>query len=110
MKINLPYGEKNLTLSLSDSLDITIVEPFFLPAIEEPRIAVRKSLRTPKNSPALTNLIQPDDQVGIIFNDITRPVPNRLILPEILAEIAHVPRKNILLFNAIQDTYISLPS
>jgi len=101
MKINLPYGEKKLTLSLSDSFDITIVEPVFVPAISEPRTALRKSLHAPMNSPALTKLIHADDQVAIIFSDITRPVPNRLILPEILAEIAHVPKENILLFNAL---------
>jgi len=101
MKIDLPYGEKNLTLSLSDAFDISVVEPVFVPATAEPRAAVRKALRTPINSPALKKLIDPDDRVAIIFSDITRPVPNKLILPEILAEIAHVPKENILLFNAL---------
>ncbi len=101
MKIDLPYGEKNLTLSLSDAFDISVVEPVFVPAITEPRAAVRKALRTPINSPALKKMIDPDDQVAIIFSDITRPVPNKLIFPEILAEIAHVPKENILLFNAL---------
>jgi len=101
MKIDLPYGEKNLTLSLSDAFDISVVEPVFFPAIAEPRAAVRKALRKPINSPALKKLVHPDNRVAIIFSDITRPVPNGLILPEILAEIVHVPTENILLFNAL---------
>ena len=101
MKIELPYGESKLSLNLPDSFDVSVVEPLFVPALLEPRAAVRKSLRSPINSPALTKLVRPNDRVGIIVSDITRPVPNRLILPEVLAEMAHVPKQNIILFNAL---------
>lgn len=101
MLIQMPYGKNKLNVSLSDSFDISIIEPFFLPAIPEPRAAIRETLQAPINLPSLSKLIQPDDRVGIIFSDITRPTPNWLILPEILAEIAYVPKKNILLFNAL---------
>jgi len=101
MLIQMPYGKNKLNVSLSDSFDISIIEPFFVPAIPEPRTAIRETLQAPINSPALSKLIQPDDRVGIIFSDITRPTPNWLILPEILAEIAYVPKQNILLFNAL---------
>ena len=101
MLIHLPYGEKKLAVNLSDTFDISIIEPVFVPAIPEPRIAIRESLQAPINSPALSKLVQPADRVGIIFSDITRPTPNWLILPEILAEIAHVPKQNIVLFNAL---------
>ncbi|HEY60885.1 MAG TPA: nickel-dependent lactate racemase [Anaerolineae bacterium] len=97
----MPYGKKNLKVSLSDSFCISIIKPSFVPAIPKPRTAIRKALKTPINSPALSELIQPDDRVGIVFSDITRPVPNWLILPEILAEIGYVPKQNILLFNAL---------
>ena len=101
MQIRMPYGKNNLNVSLSDSFDISIIKPSFIPAIPEPRTAIRKVLKTPINSPALSELIQPDDRVGIIFNDITRPTPNWLILPEILAEIPYAPKQNIILFNAL---------
>ena len=45
--------------------------------------------------------MRPDDRIGIVFSDITRPTPNRLILPVVLAELSHVPRAHITLFNAI---------
>ena len=101
MNFQMPYGERKLNLNLSDSLNVLAIEPIFVPAIPEPQTAIRESLQAPFNSPALSKLIQADDRVGIIFSDITRPTPNWLILPEILAEIAHVPRQNIILFNAI---------
>lgn len=101
MLIQLPYGEKKLSLSLPDSYDISIIEPTFVPAIPAPRTAIRRALQAPTNLPALSKLVQPDDRVGIIFSDVTRPMPNCLILPEILAEIAHVPPQNIILFDAL---------
>jgi nickel-dependent lactate racemase len=96
MIIQMPYGENKLKLSLPDSFDILTIEPIFVPALPEPQTAIRESLRDPINSPPLSKRIKPEDRVGIIVSDITRPTPNWLILPEILAEIAHVPRQNII--------------
>jgi nickel-dependent lactate racemase len=39
--------------------------------------------------------------VGIVFNDITRPTPDHLMLPAILDELPYIPRENIILFNAL---------
>jgi len=39
--------------------------------------------------------------VAIVFSDITRATPNHLIIPAILAELPHVPAKNIVLCNAL---------
>jgi nickel-dependent lactate racemase len=101
MKINMPYGDKKVTVNLSDSFDISIIEPKFLPAIPEPIKAIHESLLDPIFSPTLSRLIQLEDRIGIVFSDITRPLPNRLILPEILAELSDVPAQNIIFFNAL---------
>jgi nickel-dependent lactate racemase len=101
MIIPLPYGNTLLNLNLPDSYNLSIIEPKFIPAIKNPQAAIRESLQNPFCSPALSKLVKPNEKVGIIVNDITRPTPNQLILPEILAEIAHVPKRNILFFNAL---------
>jgi nickel-dependent lactate racemase len=36
-----------------------------------------------------------------VFNDITRPTPDHLMLPAVLDELPHVPTENITLFNAL---------
>ncbi len=46
-------------------------------------------------------MVSASDTVAIIFSDITRPTPNHLILPVILAELGHVPIQNIILCNAL---------
>ncbi len=101
MRIKLAYGKAGLDIDLPDEWDVTMVEPRFVPALADPAVAVAAALRAPIASPALRDRVRPADKVGIIFSDITRPTPHHLILPAMLAELAHVPRENITLFNAL---------
>jgi lactate racemase len=101
MKINLAYGKSGLVVNLSDEWDVTIIEPTFVPQVPDPGAALTSALRNPVNSQPLHRFVNAEDRVGIIFSDITRPTPNHLLIPALLAELKHVPRKNITLFNAL---------
>jgi len=101
MKINLAYGKTGLEVELADELDVTVVEPEFVPGLSDPEAALREALEAPIEAPPLRDVVKADDRVGIVFSDITRPTPNHLILPAVLEELAHVPRENITLFNAL---------
>lgn len=101
MNIKLAYGKTGLQIELPDERDVTVVEPRFLPGLPDPGTALRQALRTPIASSPLHDLVKPSDRVGVVFSDITRPTPNHLILPAVLDELAHVPRANITLFNAL---------
>ncbi len=101
MKINLAYGTSGLPLELADDLDVTVVEPRFVAALPDPASALGAVLAAPLGMPPLSDLVLADSRVGVVFSDITRPVPHRDILPAVLAELAHVPRENITLFNAL---------
>lgn len=101
MKINLTYGKNGLLIELPDELHATIIEPAFVPGIPNPQEALISALRYPNGSPALNQLVNKKDRVGIIFSDITRPTPNHMLLPAVLSELKHIPRENIILFNAL---------
>lgn len=101
MKVTLAYGKSGLILNMPDDWRATVVEPKFVPAVPDPTAALRQALQSPINSPPLAELVKPTDRVGIIFNDITRPTPDHLIIPALLAELEHVPRQNVTLFNAL---------
>ncbi len=101
MIVQLPYGEKYLAVTLPDDCHATLIEPVFAPPLDDPARALSEALRYPIRSSSLTSLAQPGDRVGIIFNDITRPTPSRLILSAILQELGHIPKENITLFNAL---------
>jgi len=102
MLVHLPYGKRKIAVNLPDSCDSFIVEPLFSPPLTDPENALLKALEDPIGSLPIRNIIQPTDHVGIIFNDITRPTPNSLILHTILQELsAIIPRDHITLFNAL---------
>jgi lactate racemase len=101
MIIHLPYGRNSLEVQLLDTLDISVIEPVFVPGIPEPTAALRSALSTPLGSLPLAEQIHPHERVGIIFNDITRATPNSLILHAILDQLAPLPHEQITLFNAL---------
>ncbi|MCU0510569.1 MAG: nickel-dependent lactate racemase [Anaerolineae bacterium] len=101
MRVKLAYGKTGLEIDLPDAWDVTVVEPRFVPALPDPAAALAAALRSPIAGPALRDRVRATDRVGLIFSDITRPTPHHLILPAVLAELAHVPRENVTLFNAL---------
>lgn len=101
MIIKLAYGKTGLDLELSDELNVTLVEPAYVPGLPDQKAALRGALQAPIQGPPLRDRVRPEDKVGVLFSDITRPTPNHLILPAVLDELAHVPRENITLFNAL---------
>ena len=68
-----------------------------MPIVPEPRRAVQKALLSPSSGPSLKMVARNKESACILICDITRPVPNGLLLPEIVSELmtAGVPRTSI---------------
>lgn len=99
MKVHLAYGKEGLTVELPDK-NVTVVEPQYVPGLPDERSALVGSLRSPIGCPPLTELLTSGDTVAISFCDITRPMPNKRVLPVLLEEIERVvPRARITLVN-----------
>jgi lactate racemase len=99
MKVTLAYGKDGLTVELPDR-HVTVVEPQHVPGVPDEPAALEYALRQPVGSPALEQVLRPDDTVAISFCDITRPMPNDRVLPVLLREIERViPRRQIVLVN-----------
>ncbi len=101
MRLTLAYGKTGLPLELDDALDVTVVEPVYVPALPDPAAAVRRALASPLGSPPLRDLVRPGTRVGVVFSDITRPAPNPLLLGAVLEVLDAVPGLEIVLFNAL---------
>jgi nickel-dependent lactate racemase len=101
MRVKLAYGKTGLDVELADELNVTVVEPKYVTALPDSKAALRLALNQPIAAPPLRELVQSSDRVGIVFCDITRPAPSHLMVPAVLNELAHVPRENIILFNAL---------
>ena len=85
MKIKLDYGKTGLDVNLPDSLNVDVVQPRYKEGLPDQAKAVNEALLRPIESKPLRDLVRQTDTVGIVFNDITRPTPYRIILPVILA-------------------------
>ena len=101
MRIKLAYGKTGLPLELDGSLNVTVVEPKFVPALADPAAAVRAALEAPMGSPPLREVVRPGTRVGVVFSDITRPAPNPLLLGAVLEVLDAVPGVEVTLFNAL---------
>ncbi len=99
VNIKLSYGRKGLDITLPEE-GLTIIEPEFVPGLSDERKAFIDSLDHPIGSPPLKELIKAKDTVAIVFSDITRPVPNRKIIPWLLEVLSGVSKDRIILINA----------
>ena len=82
MNINLLCGRGHVPLSLPDSVIVAETRPHPVPAA--PMDAVRSSLEQPINSRPLLELARGRRSACVVVSDLTRPVPNRVILPVIM--------------------------
>lgn len=97
----LAYGKGKLALELDTSWQVDIIEPHFTPAIADLPSAIRDALKNPIGKPPLAEWIAPEDTVGIILNDITRPAINPVLFQALLTELAFLPVENITIFIAL---------
>ena len=102
MQVHMDYGRQGLDVQLDDSWDVTLIEASHPPELPDPQAALQQALLHPMDSPPLAELVKPGGRVGIIFSDITRPMPRRQVIQALLAELNRVvPDENITLFNAL---------
>ena len=102
MKIPLLYGKKGLELDLPDDVRPTIIRKHPMTPLEDPLLAIRNALEHPAGSPSLSRLASGKKNACILICDITRPVPNGLLLPPIIKTLtaAGISRRDILILVA----------
>ena len=69
-----------------------VVVPVEEPALDDEAAAITGALRRPLTGPPLGELVRlrPGARVAVVFPDLTRPMPNRTVLPPLLAELERV--------------------
>jgi nickel-dependent lactate racemase len=102
MRITLDYGRTGLTVNLPDA---QITGPLTLRPVQplaNPQAMIAEALRNPIGTRPLADLARGRGNACIIICDVTRPVPNRLLLPPVLQTLEEqgVPRRDILILIA----------
>lgn len=88
MHVRLKYGEDGLDLEFPETSNfVGVLYPKEPEPISAPEIAVQKSLLNPVASEPLKELSRGKNDAVIVISDITRPVPNALLLPIIIQNL-----------------------
>ena len=93
----MKYGRSEIRVDVPDHNLADVLTSQEFPPIDNPERAILDALESPIDSPALSELAKNRESATIVISDITRPVPNKLILPPILKIIEDqgVPRDKI---------------
>jgi nickel-dependent lactate racemase len=87
MQLDLNYGRGHYPLELPDHWDVTVIRKPAMPLEQDPASAVRRALMQPVAARALAQEARGLKSACILICDITRPVPNGLLLPEIIRQL-----------------------
>jgi nickel-dependent lactate racemase len=97
MKIDLLYGRKGLLTDLPEEVRAHVIRKHPMPLLPDPGSAVRRALEKPVGCAPLLELARGQGNACILICDITRLVPNGLILPPLVESLARagIVRENI---------------
>lgn len=103
MRVEMAFGKSGLPLELPEAAEgagvpkWTVLEPRWAAPLEDEPGAIEAALDAPAAGPALEDLARGRGTVAISVCDITRPAPNRVTLPPVLARLerAGIARENI---------------
>src|SRR4051794_20942649 len=97
MLITLDYGKTGLQVEIPDgNLEAVLcLKP--VSAVADPEPAIERALADPIGTPPLAELARGKRSACVVISDVTRPVPNRVLLPPILRTLqaAGIPREGI---------------
>lgn len=87
MDLNLGFGEKIVRVDIDDNNLLGVLEPNRLDLDLTGQEEVRRAIREPIGTQRLKDIVKNDEKIVIITSDITRPMPSKVVLPEILNEL-----------------------
>ncbi len=88
MRLELDYGRSGLEVELPDDRLAGVLQTRDAQPLDDPQDAIRHALQNPTGSAPLVELARGKASACVVICDITRPVPNQQILPEILATLS----------------------
>ena len=103
MKINIPYGKTNVSISIPDKNLLGVLHPKRSRIKKSESRIIKDAILNPMGCCRLKDLVSPKETIGIVVPDLTRRCPRELILPILLDELKKggIEDKDITIFMAI---------
>jgi nickel-dependent lactate racemase len=97
MKIKIDYGKSRLWIDVPEKNLVKILSMKDSQPIDNPITSVKKVLESPIGSLPFAQLARGKKSACIVICDITRPVPNKILLPPLLSTLEEngIQRENI---------------
>jgi len=97
MDVRMAYGKNGITARIPDENTVGVIHMNPVTPLADPEAAARRALCEPIGGRPLSEIARNRSSAVVVISDITRPVPNPLILPPILEtlEQAGIPRNQI---------------
>jgi nickel-dependent lactate racemase len=86
VRVDLAYGRHGTSVEVPDSADVIL--PVDEVALPDEDGSIRAALARPLAGQSLSILAEGAHRVAVVFPDLTRPMPNRTVLPPLLDELA----------------------
>ena len=101
-EVKLLYGKNGIKLNIKDDWNANIIRKPLMPIINDISDEVNKAINNPINSLSIDKISSKGQSVCILVCDITRPVPNKLFLKQIILKFinAGISTDNILIIIA----------
>ncbi len=97
MQVQLAFAKEGLAVDLPEGYDYQVLECPVVAPLPDPVAAIESALDRPVAGPPIEQLAAGKRTAAISVCDITRPAPNRIVLPPLIAQLekAGVPRSGI---------------
>ena len=97
MRIHLAYGRAGLDVDIPDRNLAGVLSMRGAPAVADAELEVRRSLEQPLGGKPLRELAAGKRSACIVVCDVTRPVPNTILVPALLEVLTEggIPRERI---------------
>ena len=87
MKVDLPYGDKRVSVELPKDRVLFVIKPIEFPGVEDEEGEIRRAIRNPIACPKIRELVKAGQKAVIIADDLTRVTPCKKIIPILLDEL-----------------------
>ncbi len=84
---SIPCGKKFIPIQLPDHVPVQWVESHQMSPLANVERAVEDALSRPIGTPRLRELVKPGQTVALVVTDITRQLPEEIIMPLLLKEL-----------------------
>ncbi|MFC1551129.1 nickel-dependent lactate racemase [Candidatus Latescibacterota bacterium] len=84
MKIDMAYGSEGLSIEVPDKNVVKVMRMSDKPVIQDPENETLRKIESPTGSQPLSEIAKGKKTACIVISDLTRPVPNKVIVPPII--------------------------